>query len=448
MKMNAETTPAHPGHPAKHLPPQPVVSARRTILGTGVGNAIEWYDWAVYATFAPFFAGQLFNNEDPASAVLATLAIFAVGFLARPLGGFVFGWLGDRIGRKYSMTLAVALASVGSLLIGIAPTYAAMGALASVTLLVARLIQGLAHGGELPSSQTYLSEMAPKEKRGFWATLIYTSGTVGTLFGILLGAVLTLVLSSEQMLAWGWRIPFLLGAALGLYGLVMRTRMKETDLFEQETTQEKREPMWPQIIRYRKQALQVIGLTVGLTVVYYTWGIVAPTYASTSLGMDRGAALWSGVIANIVFLIALPIWGKVSDKIGRKPVLWISSIGAATMHFPMTWLLQDSPWQLVVSMSVMLIFIAASAAIVPAVYAELFPTSIRTIGVGVPYSICVALFGGTAPYLNSWLTANAGPNAFAFYTVTLLLVSVAFIFTIPETKGKDLREEPVAVPVR
>ena len=167
--------------------------------------------------------------------MLSTLAIFAVGFVARPFGGFLFGWIGDRIGRKTSMTLAVGLASLGSLMIGIAPTFAAVGVWASLMLLVARLIQGLAHGGELPSSQTYLSEMAPEGTRGFWATLIYTSGTVGILAGTLLGAVLNMALSTEVMNAWGWRIPFLIGAAMGLYALIMRSRLHETDAFEGET---------------------------------------------------------------------------------------------------------------------------------------------------------------------------------------------------------------------
>jgi MFS transporter, MHS family, alpha-ketoglutarate permease len=412
---------------------------RKTIVGTGIGNAVEWYDWAIYATFTPFIASQLFSKADPASAVLSTLAIFAVGFVARPFGGFLFGWIGDRVGRKTSMTLAVGLASLGSLMIGIAPTFASIGAWASLMLLVARLVQGLAHGGELPSSQTYLSEMAPKEKRGFWATLIYTSGTVGILFGTLLGAVLNMALSTEAMNAWGWRIPFLIGAALGLYALVMRSRLHETEAFESESGQAKRAPIWPQIVRHRKQALQVIGLTVGLTVIYYIWGVVAPSYATTALKIDRGEALWAGVVGNIVFIAALPVWGKLSDRIGRKKVLWSGAIGSAVMHFPMTWLLKDSAWQLAVSMSVMLIFIAASAAIVPAVYAELFPTSIRTVGVGVPYSICVALFGGTAPYLQQWLgTTLHMPDLFNMYAVLLLVVSAAFVFTIPETKGKDL----------
>ena len=410
----------------------------RTLVGTGIGNAVEWYDWAIYATFSPFIASALFSSADPTSAVLSTLAIFAVGFVARPFGGFVFGWIGDRIGRKTSMTIAVALGAIGSLLIGIAPTFAAVGAFASVMLLVARLIQGLAHGGELPSSQTYLSEMAPKEKRGFWATLIYTSGTAGILAGTLLGAILTAVLSKDDMSAWGWRIPFLIGGALGVYALIMRAKMKETEAFEAEAPKEKRAPMWPQIVKYRKQALQVIGLTVGLTVVYYIWGVVAPSYAATTLKMDRGAALWAGVIANIVFIAALPFWGRLSDKVGRKPVLIISSAGAALFHFPMTWLLKDSPWQLTVSMAVMLFFIAGSASIVPAVYAELFPTHIRTVGVGVPYSICVAAFGGTAPYLQTWLGTIGQGYLFNVYAVILLVVGIAFAFSIPETKGKDL----------
>lgn len=433
---------AHKG-PAAHLPGTRKDPIWRTLLGTGIGNAVEWYDWAVYATFTPFLAGALFNPKDPTSAVLSTLAIFAVGFVARPFGGFLFGWIGDRIGRKSSMTLAVGLASVGSLLIAVAPTYGLAGAWASLTLLAARLLQGLAHGGELPSSQTYLSEMAPKEKRGLWSTLIYTSGTAGILFGTLLGAIMTTVLSKEDMMVWGWRVPFALGAVLGLYALYMRSRLHETEIFATEESGTKRAAIWPQVYAHRKQALQVIGMTVGLTVIYYIWGVVAPSYAATSLHMDRGAALWAGVVGNVVFIAALPFWGRLSDRIGRKKVLLAGAIGTAVLHFPMTWLLKDSPWQLAVSMSVMLIFIAASAAIVPAVYAELFPTSIRTVGVGVPYSICVAVFGGTAPYLQTWLASINAAVMFNVYAVVLLLVSALFVLTIPETKGKDLAEEPV-----
>ena len=437
--MDKPTTVADRAGHAPHAESVKPVSNARTLIGTGIGNALEWYDWTIYAIFAPFFAGQLFNNKNPASAVLATLAIFAVGFLARPLGGFLFGWLGDRMGRKFSMTLSIGFASLGSLLIAIAPTFLAVGGLASVILLAARLIQGLAHGGELPSSQTYLSEMAPAEKRGFWSTLIYTSGTMGVLFGTVLGAVLTVVLSTDSMRAWGWRIAFLIGAAMGLYALFMRKQLRETEAFVHESKVEKRVPIWPQIVRHRKEALQVIGITAGLTVVYYTWGVAAPGYAATILHMDPGATLWSGVIGNLVFLAALPLWGRASDKFGRKPILLVSTIGVAALHLPMTWLMKDSPWQLAVSMSVMLIFIAGAGAILPAVYSELFPTSIRTIGLAVPYSINAAVFGGTAPYLNSWLTSiTGGPTAFGLYLIALLLIACTVCFTIPETKGKVL----------
>lgn len=411
---------------------------RRTIFGTGVGNALEWYDWAIYATFAPFFASQLFNNSDPMAAVLSTLAIFAVGFLARPLGGLVFGLIGDRAGRKVSMSLTVALASAGSLVIAATPTYAHIGSFAAVILLLARITQGLAHGGEMPSAQTYLSEVAPQERRGLWSSLIYVSGTTGVLFGTLLGAVLTVVLSREQMMDWGWRLPFVLGGVFGLYALVMRLRMKETTVFEAAQSTHSRPSVWREIVKHRRQAAQVIGIGMGVSVTYYIWGIVAPTYAATSLGVDRGHALWAGVAANLVFLVALPCWGKFSDRFGRKPTLWISSLGCAGFFFPMTWLLQDSAWQLFVAMSVMLVFIAANASIVPAVFAELFPTQIRTVGVGIPYSIGTAIFGGTAPYLQTWLNSEVGPTAFSAYTVCLLVISAAVIISVPETKGIGL----------
>jgi len=430
----------------------------KTLVGTGAGNAVEWYDWAVYATFASFISTQLFSKQDPSSAFLATLAIFAVGFVARPFGGFVFGWIGDRVGRKASMTLCVGLASLGSLTIGLTPSYESIGAGASLMLLVARLIQGLAHGGELPSAQTYLSEMAPSSRRGYWASLIYVSGTAGILFGTLLGAVLSTLLAKTQMAEFGWRIPFLLGAVLGLVALLMRSRMDESEVFEAEKAAGQapaaahdgvvsghpapaRGGLFADLAKHWRQALKVIGLTVGMTVVYYVWGVSTPAYAINVLGIDPAGALWAGVCANVVFIVALPLWGKLSDRIGRKPVLIISALGAAALYFPATWFVRDAAWQLGVAMAAMLIFIAASASIVPAVYAELFPTSVRTIGVAVPYGICVAVFGGSAAYLQAgfgvWF-GDAGHTAFGAYTVVLLLVSAATVLRLRESRGMDL----------
>ncbi|HEY8721053.1 MFS transporter [Pengzhenrongella sp.] len=416
---------------------------RRALLGAGVGNALEWYDWNVYASFTVFLASQLFNNADPTSAILSVLAIFAVGFVARPFGGLVFGWIADRRGRKFSMVLAVGLASLGSLLIAVAPTFETAGILASVILLSARLIQGLAHGGELPSAQTYLSEAAPRHKRGLWSSLIYISGTCGILFGQLLGAVLTSTLSEEAMNSYGWRIPFLVGAVLGLFAFYIRRRMAESEIYEQTASEGKtRERLWPQLVKYRRSALQVVGMTLGITVAYYVWAVSAASYAATHLGIDPQEALWSGVVGSLVFIVALPLWGALSDKIGRRPVLLVGTVGTGLLFLPMTSLMRDGTW-FVLSLGIMLIFLAAFLSISPAVYSEIFPTSVRTIGVGVPYALCVALFGGTAPYLQTWMaTTSGGQNLFPIYTVVLLAVSTLAVLTLPETRARDLGVEP------
>lgn len=419
----------------------------RTILGTAAGNAVEWYDWAIYATFASYISTQLFSKEDPTSAFLSTLAIFAVGFTARPFGGFVFGWISDKVGRKASMTLCVGVASLGSLAIGIVPTFDTLGAGASLLLLLARLAQGLAHGGELPTAQTYLSEMAPASRRGYWSSLIYVSGTVGTLFGTLLGAVLSTALSSTQMAEFGWRIPFLLGAVFGLVALFMRSRMEESEVFEAggaatgESSAGQSMGVLADIARNWRPALQIIGLTVGFTVVYYVWALSTPAYAIKVLHIDAAGALWAGVAANVVFIVVLPLWGRLSDRIGRRPVLLTGTLGSAALFFPATWFVRDAAWQLGVAMAVMLIFIGALAAVAPAVFPELFPTSVRTVGVAVPYSISVAAFGGTAAYLQAGMGTwfgSAGNSYFGLYAVVLLLISSATIWGLRETRGVDL----------
>lgn len=426
--------------PAQPLSAEERRGQRRTLAGTGIGNALEWYDWNVYAAFAVFIAAQLFDSADPASAILSTLAIFAVGFLARPFGGFVFGWIADHKGRKFALMLAVGLASLGSLMIAVTPTYETAGVLSSVMLLVARIIQGLAHGGEMPSAQTYLAEAAPPKKRGLWSSWIYITGTAGVLFGQLLGAGLIAVLSDEAMSSFGWRIPFALGAVLGLYGLYMRRGMDESEIFEKVTGENKsRERILPQLLKHRKPALQVIGMTMGLTIAYYVWAINVPTYAATQLGMDRGLALLASAIGSLVFIAVLPLWGALSDRVGRKRVLLTGSLGTALLYYPMTLLLGNSIVQLVFVVSIMLIFLAAFWSVAPVVYAEIFPTAVRTTGAGVPYAITIALFGGTAPYLQAW-TANAftGVDPFPIYVIVLLLLSSLVISTLPETKAKDL----------
>lgn len=420
------------------------VGRLKTLTGTGLGNALEWFDWNIYAIFAPYLAAQFFHDADDLSAVLSTLAVFAVGFAARPLGGFVFGWIADRKGRRFAMSLSVGGAAAGSLLIGVSPTYEAVGAFASLLLLLARLVQGLAHGGELPSAQTYIAEAAPARSRGLWASLIYVSGTLGIMAGTALGAVMATLLDSGQMGAWGWRVPFVAGGLFGLYALAMRRRMPETEAFEEADREDagaRREgpSLWRTLRAHRRQAGQVVGMTVGLTVAYYAWAVSAPQYAISSRGLDPAGALWAGLAANVVFLAALPLWGALSDRVGRKPVLLTCTLGTAAVVFPLNSLIGGEAWRLGVAMAVAMIFIAAGAAIVPAVYAELFPTRIRTIGVAVPYALCVAAFGGTAPYLQTWIGAELGDAYFTGYVALLLLVSFTVVATLPETRGRSMR---------
>ncbi|MGH3439461.1 MAG: MFS transporter [Sciscionella sp.] len=416
----------------------------KTIFGTGVGNALEWFDWNIYAIFATYFAPQFFNGADKTSALLSTLAVFAVGFVARPFGGFLFGWISDRMGRKFSMALSVGVAAIGSIVIGVSPTYGAIGAGASLILVVARLVQGLAHGGELPSAQTYISEYAPRERRGLWSSLIYISGTTGVLVGTFLAAILSLALSKTEMGSFGWRIPFILGGLFGLYALFMRMRMTESKVFTDDVVvpgKSAKARIWPAIAAHKKQAGQVIGLTVGLTVVYYAWAVSAPAHAIATRGIHPTAAFWAGVVANVIFILTLPLWGKLSDRVGRKPILITGALGTAVLLFPLNAIIGHSAVMLAVAMSIAMIFIAMGAAIVPAVYAEMFPTHIRTIAVGIPYSICVAAFGGTAPYLQELIGASLGPAWFTAYVIILLLVSAAVISRLPETKGTRLHED-------
>jgi MHS family alpha-ketoglutarate permease-like MFS transporter len=437
--MNHDSATA--AHPA--VPDEPVQSRLQTIFGIGAGNAMEWFDWNIYATFAAFFASQFFHSGSAGADLLKTLAVFAVGFLARPFGGFLFGWIADRKGRQLSMTLAVGMAAVGSLVIGLIPTYATIGVAAPILLLVARLVQGLAHGGELPSAQTYLTEMAPRERRGLWSSLIYVSGTVGVLAGTLLGAVLATVLEDAQMAAFGWRIPFILGGVFGFFSLYMRSRMHETPTFAHAAAAAPADKvsLWRQILGHRASLARVLGLTLGATVIYYVWAVSAPAYAISSRGIDAKGALWAGVAANLVFIISLPLWGALSDRIGRRPVLLTGLASLAVLLFPLNAMIGTSPVRLALAMTVALVLIGAFASVAPAVYAEMFPTSVRAAGLGVPYSIAVALFGGTAPYLQTFFAEHHRPDLFSWYATLLAVISIAVVWLMPETRGSDLSAE-------
>jgi MHS family alpha-ketoglutarate permease-like MFS transporter len=418
-----------PGRPRDRL---------RTLLGSGAGNALEWYDWNIYAVFAPFFAAQFFNPDNPVAALLSTLAVFAVGFGMRPLGGLLFGWLADRHGRRASMLLSVGLACGASLLIGLAPTYGSVGIAAAAVLLLARLLQGLAHGGEIAAGHTYVAEIAPPRRRGLWSSVIYVSGMLATLMAALLGAGLTSVLSDDAMSSWGWRVPFLAGGALALVAVYLRSQLSETEAFENHRSRASRPSIWGGIWENRNAALTVVGLTLGGTVFFYTWVVAAPAYAIGVKDMDPTAALWASVVAILVMIAALPLAGRLSDRFGRRPNFLVFSLGAAALSFPLNRLIQGEAWQLAVAMSIALALLALVVSILPALFAELFPTRVRATGVGIPYSVAVALTGGTAAYLQTWLTTNGHGDLFLVYSIVLLLIGAVTILATPETRGRPL----------
>jgi MFS transporter, MHS family, alpha-ketoglutarate permease len=426
-------------------------SAKPRVGGSGIfsaatGNAVEAYDWSVYALYATFIAKQMFSPDDPASAFLSTLAVFAVGFAARPLGGWLFGWIGDSMGRKTSMMLCIGLASLGSLIVAVTPDYGTIGSWASFILVIARLLQGLAHGGEFPTAQTYIAEVVPAQSRGFWSSAIYFSATAGIVFATIMGALLSSFINNQAMASFGWRVPFAVGAVLGLYALIMRLRMPESEAFEANKAQEGagKTSLWTSVVQHWREALQVIGLTLGLTIAFYTWNVSAPSMAINVHKVNPSEALWAGTAANVLFLLFLPLWGWVSDKIGRKPVLAIGFLGAAAAHFPAISLLDNTGFRLGLAMTIVMFFIAAVASIIPAVFAEIFPTAIRNIGVAVPYSICVALFGGTAAFIQAGLSQAMGPasgaTAFGIYVAVSLVGSAITVLSLRETRGSNVHD--------
>jgi MHS family alpha-ketoglutarate permease-like MFS transporter len=419
----------------------------RTLLGAGVGNTLEWYDWSVYAIFAPFFATQFFVDDGGAGALLSTLAVFAVGFLMRPVGGFLFGWLADRYGRRFSMTTSMMLMASGSLLIGIAPVDAQVGVWAAVILVVARLAQGLAHGGEIAASYTYIAEIAPPARRGLWSTSLYVSVTAGIVLATLIGAAASSFAGTDALHEWGWRLPFLLGGLLGLVGLYLRRTLPETEAFltESDSTAaaETRRPTSTRellrgLSRNKANLARMIGFSLASTIVYYTWAIGITGFAISTRGVPASGALWAAVGANLVFMATLPLWGKLSDRYGRKPIFLTYSIAFIVLTVPLLGAINESPLRLFVLMSIALFFLGAFVGIMPAYFAELFPTAVRASGIGVPYSFTVAIFGGTAPYLATWLAGNDLEWVFALYAITLVTIGLITTLLSPETRGRDL----------
>ncbi|MDN3706467.1 MFS transporter [Myroides ceti] len=419
----------------------------KAIISGSVGNLVEWYDWYAYSAFAIYFAPVFFPSSNKTAQLLNTAGIFAVGFLMRPIGGWIFGSIADKAGRKFSMTLSVLLMSLGSLLIALTPSFDTIGVLAPILLLIARLLQGLSVGGEYGTSATYLSEMATSDKRGFYSSFQYVTLIGGQLIALGIQLILQhLFLSDEQMHEWGWRIPFFIGAILSLVALYLRSHMEETEAFKQsknevvtEEKKQKSEGSIRELLKHPKSLAIVVGLTLGGTVAFYTYSTYMQKFLYNTAGFSKNESTLITFLSLAIFAGLQPIFGILSDKIGRKPLLLGFGILGTLATVPLLTSLQNvSPangiWQAFLIIMIALIIVSGYTSINAVVKAELFPTEIRALGVGFPYSITVAVFGGTAEYVALWFKEIGHEDYFYWYVTACIFASLLVYFFMKDTR--------------
>ncbi|WP_435242015.1 MFS transporter [Streptomyces cucumeris] len=423
-------------------PTEPADGRRRmraTVAGV-VGNTVEWVDWSIYGYFAPLFAESFFPSRDNATDLLATLAVFALAFVMRPVGAAVLGTFADRHGRQKGLALTVLLMAGSSMVMAVTPTYATIGIAAPVILVLTRLVQGFSAGGEFGSSSAFLVESAAPSRRAFTGSWQQVSVGAGGLIAAAIAAVITTVFDEQQQAAYGWRIAFAVCGLLGVVGLWLRTRVAETEQFSQ-ATQEGRvraNPLRVLLRDHPRAALRVFGITIAGTVTYYVWIVYLAQYAQLTTGLPLNQALWANTIAQGVFIAALPLGGKLSDTYGRKPTMLAFAIGFAVLAWPMLALLSDNFWGFLGLSILGMLLIVGYSANCATVMAEQFPAEVRTVGIALPYALAVAAFGGTAPYVITWLFSHHLESWVALYLVIASLIGVAVYATMPETKGKDL----------
>lgn len=416
-------------------------SALVSLRAAAAGNILEWFDWTLYSIFSTYIAANFFSKENPVSALLSTLAVFAVGFLARPLGALFFGRVADKRGRKFVLIATICTIAGASLLIAVIPSYDSIGIWSSLLLLTARLAQGFAHGGESGVSYTYVSEIAPKKNRGLWSSSVFFAVTVGVMLATLLGLFLNSILGKETVAQDGWRIAFVIGAVLGLFVLFLRRDAEETPQFvEDKTIAESIIAESPKLSRMQtfKLCILAIMLSCAHNCAYYIWATFASSMAINSRGMEPSGAFTASLFAQAVCLAALVLWGFLSDKIGRRPMIIAFGIAAIVCFYPLSRLISDQPWTLFIAQTGGMMIWAMGAAMYPAFIAELFPTHIRATSVAVATSVSVAIFGGTAPLLITWLGQNDMEWAFWVYEGVLALFAIIGGLIVKETKGIDL----------
>ncbi|WP_086828919.1 MFS transporter [Streptomyces sp. NRRL B-24572] len=414
------------------------------------GNMVEWFDWFVYASFATYFAGAFFPEGDDTAKLMNTAGIFAVGFFMRPVGGWLLGRVGDRRGRKAALTLTVTLMSASAVLIAVAPTYSVAGYGGAVVLLLARLLQGLSVGGEYAASATYLTEASAPEHRGFASSFQYVSMTAGQVLGLGLLLGLQHTLSDQALHAWGWRIPFVVGALGAAVVFYLRRTMLETEVYEEVGAAQADRGTLKALWAHKREAFLVVALTMGGTVAYYTYTTYLTKYLSNSAGLPKQTATLVSFCALIVFACLQPLAGRLSDRIGRRPLLITFAVGSTLLTVPILTMLghAGSFWPALGLSLLALVVVTGYTSINACVKAELFPTGVRALGVALPYAIANALFGGTAEYVALWFKDAGIESGFSWYVAGCAAVSLVVYLTMRETRDIDLGRVGTAVPDR
>ncbi len=404
---------------------------------------MEWYDWYAYAAFSLYFAPVFFPGKDATANLLNTAGIFAVGFLMRPLGGWLFGSMADRKGRKIAMTVSVLIMSMGSLLIAITPGYAQIGMAAPAILLFARLLQGLSVGGEYGTAATYLSEMAGKGRRGFYSSFQYVTLIGGQLIALGIQLLLQNLLSPREMQEWGWRVPFFIGAALAITAFYLRRNMEESAAFAQaRSAKQNNAGKIRELLNHPKAVATVVGLTLGGTVAFYTYTTYMHKFLVNTVHLSKGQATALTFVSLFLYAAIQPLFGLLSDRIGRKPLLIAFGVLGTLCTVPLLTELSHTSHLFTIFLLMMaaLCIVSGYTSINAVVKAELFPASIRALGVGFPYSITVALFGGTAEYIALWFKNEGHESYYYWYATLCIFLSLLVYLFMKDTRTHSLLE--------
>lgn len=420
-----------------------VIHRIKSIIGGSLGNLVEWYDWYIYSFFSLYFAAVFFPKGNQTVQLLNTAGIFAIGFLMRPIGGWLMGMYADKKGRKTALTFSVLLMSIGSLIIAVAPGYKQIGIAAPILLLLARIIQGLSVGGEYGTSATYLSEMATKKHRGFYSSFQYVTLIMGQLVAAGVLVLLQKVfLTEEQLHSWGWRIPFVFGSFLAITVMYLRRSLEEPASFKKEQSQSDHGTL-KALAQHPKAVFTVICLTIGGTVAFYTFTTYMQKFLVNTAGFSNGSATMISTLTLVIFMLLQPAFGLLSDKIGRKPLLIGFGILGTLATIPIMTALSTTKevWPAFMLILCALIITSGYTSINAVVKAELFPAKVRALGVGFPYAVAVSIFGGTAESLALLFKEHHHSQYFYWYVSGCIAISLLAYIIMPDTRKHSKIED-------